>query len=78
LPRVAQRVRIEVERCLRGALAGELEVIRPDADYVLLPGHRGPFFLGQTAASGYQVLGRLGPDTYGLEEVEAAILAARG
>jgi len=77
-PRVAQQVRLEVERCLAGALAGEVEVVRPVADYVLMPGQRGPFFLRETAAGTPEIIGRLGPDTYGLDEVEAAILASKG
>jgi hypothetical protein len=56
-------VRLKVERTLRGAPAGEIEVLKPESTYALVPGLKGPFLLD----GALRILGRHGPDNYSLE-----------
>lgn len=63
-----QRVRVAVTRLLAGAAAGELVLEKPLAPYFLRTGDRGVFFV-----RGSLILGRYGPDTYPVEQVEAAL-----
>lgn len=68
-PRPAQQVTLRVTRALRGTPAAELVVTKPPAGYALRQGVYGPFLLDADA----RILGRYGPDTYGIEEVEQAL-----
>lgn len=70
--RPAQRVQLRVQRVLRGSSASELTVQKPAAAYALHPGVRGAFLL-DTSTDKPAILGRYGPDTYAVEEIEAAL-----
>lgn len=67
--RPAQRVTLKVSRALRGEAAGELEVRKPAAPYVLVAGVEGPFLLDGDGV----ILGRYGPDTYRVAVLERAL-----
>ncbi len=76
-----QKVRLKVAEVLFGdltAVGDEIEVIKPDGDYVLRVGNHGPFLLGDPMArlSSPTILGRYGPDSYRRDVIEAAL--ARG
>lgn len=71
-PRPAQQVTLRVTRALRGTPGAELVVTKPPAGYALHKGVRGPFLLDADA----HILGRYGPDTYAIEEVEQALRGA--
>ena len=66
----AQKVRLKVKRALKGESAAELVVDKPEAPYLLAPGHRGAFFL-----EGERILGRYGPDTHSVAAIERALKA---
>ena len=63
------KVRLKIERTLRGAAAGELEVVKPESTYALVPGMKGPFLLD----GAQHILGRHGPDNYSVETVTDAL-----
>ena len=63
-----QKVRIQVERVLKGTAAAELVVDKPEAPYTLRVGDSGAFFL-----KGKDILGRYGPDTHAVAKVEKAL-----
>ncbi|MBK7861215.1 MAG: hypothetical protein IPJ65_21920 [Archangiaceae bacterium] len=65
-------VRLKVERTLRGTAAAELEVVKPESTYALVPGITGPFLLDGER----RILGRHGPDNYSVAAVTEAL--ARG
>lgn len=68
----AQRVRLKIERVLRGEpLAGSVEVEKPEGSYLLDVGNRGPFFLA--AGTPPKILGRYGPDTHSLARIQSAL-----
>ena len=73
-PRPAQRVQLRVTRVMRGASTanGELTARKPSGAYALQPGARGAFLL-DTSRGEPSILGRYGPDTYAIEEIEAAL-----
>jgi hypothetical protein len=66
-PRPAQRARLHVTRTLRGGPVDE--VLKPAANYALRVGTRGAFLLDDEA----RILGRYGPDTWSVDEVDAAL-----
>ena len=69
----AQRVRLTVKRVLRGEVPGqELVVVKPPAGYAVRAGTTGPFLLDGSRPEPV-ILGRYGPDTYPLDEVEQAV-----
>jgi hypothetical protein len=63
-----QKVRLAVERDLKGAGASDLVVEKPEAPYLLQSGDGGPFFL-----EGERIIGRYGPDTHRLAAIEKAL-----
>ncbi len=68
----AQRCRLHTQRVLKGEPGELVEVDKPRGAYVLVPGLAGPFLLG----AGEQrpvILGRYGPDSYPVEEIEALL-----
>lgn len=65
----AQTVKLSVTRLLRGDEVAELTVEKPEAQYLLTPGNKGPFLID---AQG-RILGRYGPDTWSLAKVEGAL-----
>jgi hypothetical protein len=72
----AQRIRLAVRRVLRGDLAAkELVVQKPPAGYAVRTGTHGAFLLDGTRPEPI-ILGRYGPDTYPLGEVEDAVKQA--
>lgn len=74
--RPAQRVKLRVSRVLRGAApaaaAMEITVRKPASAYALHPGAHGAFLLDASGAEP-AILGRYGPDSYALAEIEAAL-----
>ncbi len=68
--RPPQRVHVAVSRVLRGHADKEIVATKPAGSYALTPGVRGPFLIDDKDA----VLGRYGPDTYALEEIERALI----
>src|SRR4051812_33121851 len=62
------RVRLKVNRTLRGSAPAELEVVKPESTYALAPGITGPFLLDAEQ----RILGRHGPDNYSLAAVTEA------
>jgi hypothetical protein len=68
-PRPAQRVQLKVTRTLRGAPVENAH--KPAANYALRVGTKGAFLLDDRA----EILGRYGPDTWSVDEVEAAVRA---
>ena len=68
----SQRVKLKVSRVLRGKAGPELEVLKPVGDYALRVGNHGPFLL-DGAAPVPTIVGRYGPDTYRLVDLEAAL-----
>lgn len=68
-----QTVRLRVERVLFGGdCAHELDVDKPAAPYRLKPRDRGPFLLDATVPRPL-ILGRYGPDTYSVTEIERVL-----
>jgi hypothetical protein len=63
-----QRVRLQILRVLKGEAPAELVADKPEAPYLLAVGNHGVFFL-----DGEQILGRYGPDTHRLADVERAV-----
>ncbi len=70
-PRPAQEVTLQVTRVLHGKAGAQLVATKPPANYALRRGVSGPFLVDQEA----RILGRYGPDTWGVDEVEAALRA---
>ncbi|MBI5496835.1 MAG: hypothetical protein HY904_17610 [Deltaproteobacteria bacterium] len=66
-----QVVRLQVRRVLRGTAEGVLEVRKPEGSYQLSAGNTGPFLVG--AGQPGEILGRYGPDTWRLADIEAAL-----
>lgn len=66
----AQTVRLKVKRVLRGKQVRELVVEKPEAGYALMAGNHGPFLIDASNT----ILGRYGPDSYGLGQIEAALV----
>lgn len=76
-PRPAQRVQLKVTRTLRSAATTpktDVEAHKPPANYALRIGTHGAFLLDDAGA----ILGRYGPDTWSVDEVDAAVRAVRG
>ena len=71
----SQRCRLIVQKVIKGQAEAMIEVEKPKSHYVLAPGHKGPFLLAKSK-NGLIILGRYGPDSYTLAEVEA-VLAQR-
>ncbi len=63
-----QRVKLAVERVLRGASEAELVVEKPEGAYTLEVGEAGPFFIANGA-----IIGRYGPRTHSLAKIETAL-----
>lgn len=73
-----QKVRLKVAEVLFGDLAqvgADLEVIKPDGEYLLRVGNHGPFLLGDPLdrLNSPTILGRYGPDSYRREVIENAL-----
>ncbi|MCC7072089.1 MAG: hypothetical protein IT383_12245 [Deltaproteobacteria bacterium] len=68
-PRPSQRATLRVSRVLRGTADQELTVTKPAAGYALHAGVCGPFLVDERG----HILGRYGPDTWAIEEIEAAL-----
>jgi len=72
-----QKVRLKVSEVLHGDYeVGQLiEVIKPDGDYLLRVGNRGPFLLGEPLErlKSPTILGRYGPDSYRRDVIENAL-----
>lgn len=65
----AQKVKLKVNRVLRGKPVAELVVDKPEAGYALTVGNHGPFLIDDTNS----ILGRYGPDSYDFSTIEAAL-----
>ncbi|MBX7115550.1 MAG: hypothetical protein K1X64_14570 [Myxococcaceae bacterium] len=65
----SQTVKLKVTRLLRGPASSELTVTKPEAGYALKAGDQGPFLIDAQK----NILGRYGPDSYALAEVEQAL-----
>ncbi len=65
----SQSVKLKVTRLLRGEAASELTVTKPEAGYALKAGDKGPFLIDAQK----NILGRYGPDSYALADVEGAL-----
>lgn len=63
------KVRLKIEETLRGDAVGELEVLKPESTYALVPGSKGPFLLDRAQ----HILGRHGPDNYSVEALTHAL-----
>lgn len=70
----SQVVKLKVKRALKGKVQGELTVDKPEGDYVLTKGNKGPFLLKQEKGNTV-IIGRYGPDTYRMDTIEAALKA---
>ncbi len=70
----SQRVVLKVTRVLRGAPADQLTVEKPVGAYALRVGNHGPFLLDDASAP--NILGRYGPDSYRLQDIEQALQGA--
>jgi len=71
-PRPSQRAHLRVSRTLRGHVAtDELVVDKPAGSYALHAGVFGVFLLASADAP--VILGRYGPDTFSVDEVERAM-----
>lgn len=77
-PRPAQRVRLKVTRTVKSGVGvparhldggATMDAHKPPANYALRVGTRGAFLLDDAG----EILGRYGPDTWSVEEVEAAV-----
>ena len=71
----SQVVELRIDEVLFGepATRGEaIAVVKPEGDYVLSPGNRGPFLLAAEERR-WVILGRYGPDSYRREVIEAAL-----
>jgi hypothetical protein len=64
-----QTVKLKVERTLKGKGAPEMVVEKPEAQYLLKPGNRGPFCLAKG-----QIIGRYGPDTRSVDAFEKVLV----
>jgi hypothetical protein len=71
-PCPAQRATVRVVRVLRGAPVDSIVVDKPAAPYALSVDVGGAFLL-DTSTSPPTILGRYGPDTWGVDDVAAAI-----
>ena len=65
----AQKVKLKVNRVLKGDAVKELVVDKPVAGYALKAGNHGPFLIDKSKT----ILGRYGPDSYNFGKLEAAI-----
>jgi hypothetical protein len=68
----AQVVKLRITRVLKGDVKGELLVDKPEGDYALKAGNKGPFVLAKGTAH-LVILGRYGPDTWRVDALEAAL-----
>jgi hypothetical protein len=64
----SQRVKLSVERVLKGPAPSEIEIDKPESGYTLEVGETGPFFIGEG-----KIIGRYGPATHTLAKIEAAL-----
>jgi len=67
-----QRVRLTVERTLRGEAGKTVEAFKPEGAYIVATGTRGAFLLGAPEGGSAPILGRYGPDTWREDVVVAA------
>ena len=65
----SQKVKLKVNRVLRGDTITELVVEKPEAGYALRSGNHGPFLIDSTRS----ILGRYGPDSWSWERIEKAL-----
>jgi hypothetical protein len=76
LPCPAQTATLRVLNVLRGdTAAADVVVVKPRAPYMLAVDVGGAFLL-DTSTTPPTILGRYGPDTWGVDDVEAAISPA--
>jgi hypothetical protein len=79
-PAAWQKVTLRVDEVLRAGKdgvvvqkGGTVSVLKPEGDYVVDVGTKGPFLLGAPGDDGVPpILGRYGPDSWRLELVEQA------
>jgi len=64
----SQKVKLLIERVLKGPAPDELTVEKPEASYTLEVGDSGPFFIGDG-----KILGRYGQNTWTLAKIESAL-----
>ena len=67
----SQTVKLKIQRVLKGAAIKELVVEKPEANYSLRTGNKGPFLID----SSNTILGRYGPDSWNVERIEKALKA---
>ena len=67
----SQTVKLKVQRVLKGSAVKELVVEKPEANYSLKPGNKGPFLID----SSNTILGRYGPDSWDFARIEKALKA---
>jgi len=67
-----QQVTLTITRVLRGPALQSITVFKPAGGYALSAGNHGPFLLDGTT-HGATILGRYGPDTWRLQDIEAAL-----
>lgn len=72
-----QKVRLKITEVLAGeyAAGSDIEVIKPDGDYLLAVGNTGPFLLGEPLErlKSPTIIGRYGPDSYRRDVIEQAL-----
>jgi hypothetical protein len=67
----SQLVKLKVTQVLRGSAVTELTVVKPVGEYALRAGNHGAFLLDGDGPP--EILGRYGPDSYRLADIEAAL-----
>jgi hypothetical protein len=74
-----QRVQVRIDQALLGTapIGSVVEVLKPEAGYLLSVGIKGDFLLGAAVDGVAPLLGRYGPDSY-RHDVVVAALAKRG
>ena len=70
----SQVVKLKVKRVLKGQVAGEVVVEKPEAGYALRAGNKGPFVLDGSKQP--RILGRYGPDSWSMSKLEEALKKA--
>ena len=76
-PAPLQRVRLRFSRVLRGkAELREVVAVKPPANYRLRVGNKGPWLLDASSPEP-MILGRYGPDSYSLAQLERALGVSR-
>ncbi len=69
----AQRLQLEILESIAGEKLEKntiLDVLKPAGDYVLRQDVEGPFLLMKEEDGSLKIIGRYGPDTYSLKEIQ--------